>query len=185
MEQNQQQAITEHPDYPGVPAYPGPALPPSTSLRAPMPSPQHHPVAHPTPHPYAPSATMGTAPVRWVTDQRPTSGAVIAIAWVLTVVTLGYLLPWAVAASRGRANQGAIAVLNIFLGWSFVGWVVSLVMACQAHRVSVAPTANVLVVNQPPAQPVQPVLPPAGWYPAPDGYGQQYWDGRTWTAHRA
>ena len=125
---------------------------------------------------------MGTTPVRTVTDQRQPSGAVMAIAWVLTVLTLGYLLPWAIAATRGRSNQGAIAVLNIFLGWSFVGWVVSLVMACQAHSVSVAPTANVLVVNQPP---VQPSLPPAGWYPAPYGYGRQYWDGAAWTSHRA
>jgi len=137
------------------------------------------------PHPAAAApgtATMGTTPVRTVTDQRQPSGAVMAIAWVLTVLTLGYLLPWAIAATRGRSNQGAIAVLNIFLGWSFVGWVVSLVMACQAHSVSVAPTANVLVVNQPP---VQPSLPPAGWYPAPYGYGRQYWDGAAWTSHRA
>lgn len=28
------------------------------------------------------------------------------------------------------------------------------------------------------------ILPPAGWYAAPDGNGQQYWDGRTWTDHR-
>lgn len=40
-----------------------------------------------------------------------------------------YFVPWIVAASRKHNNSGAIAVLNIFLGWTFIGWVAALVWA--------------------------------------------------------
>jgi hypothetical protein len=43
-----------------------------------------------------------------------------------------YLLPWLIAAQRGHPNTASIAVINIFLGWTFVGWVVALAMACSA-----------------------------------------------------
>lgn len=49
---------------------------------------------------------------------------------VLGVVLFIYLLPWFVAEQRGHPNAGSIAVINIFLGWTFVGWVVALAMAC-------------------------------------------------------
>ncbi|MHA7686671.1 superinfection immunity protein [Corynebacterium evansiae] len=32
-----------------------------------------------------------------------------------------------VASNRKHSNSGAIACLNIFLGWTFIGWVVALV----------------------------------------------------------
>jgi hypothetical protein len=73
-----------------------------------------------------------TAPVV-LTDAQP-NGALTVIAWVIAVVTFGYMLPWAIAATRGKSNSGAIAVLNLLLGWSLVGWVVALVMACAAHH---------------------------------------------------
>lgn len=56
------------------------------------------------------------------------------IAWVCTVLTLGYMLPWAIAAQRNKSNTGPIGILTLLLGWSFIGWVVALVMACQAER---------------------------------------------------
>ena len=116
--------------------------------------------------PYGPRA-LNRGPV---TDQTPASGAVVAIAWVCAVCTLGYMLPWAVAATRGRSNQLAVGLINLLLGWSLTGWIVSLVIACQAHA----------------AVGIWPVLGPvAGWYPAPTGYGHEYWDGRVWTGHRA
>ena len=36
-----------------------------------------------------------------------------------------------------------------------------------------------------PSAPAMSSPPPAGWYPAPDGRGQQYWDGQAWTSHRS
>jgi len=74
-----------------------------------------------------------------------------AVAWILTVLTLAYLLPWAIAATRGKSNSGAIGVLNLLLGWTFIGWVAALVMACGSHQVVVmAPTVVVQQYAAPP-----------------------------------
>ena len=56
-------------------------------------------------------------------------------AWLVAVVTIGYTLPWAVAVSRQMPNQGAIAVLNLLLGWTGIGWIIALVMACAQRKV--------------------------------------------------
>jgi len=172
----------------GPPTTPFPTIGagPTTGSQQPVPTAHPTPTVQPIPttqpvH-WTGGATGGwSAPSQVVTDQRQVSGAVIAIAWVCTLVTMGYLLPWAIAASRGRSNQAAIGLLNLFLGWSFIGWVVSLVMACQAHAVRMVAPVNVMlatqVVTHPAAAP--------GWYPSPAGYGQEYWDGRVWTGHRA
>lgn len=44
-----------------------------------------------------------------------------------------YFLPTIVAVMRGR-QIGSVLVLNPFLGWTFVGWIVALVMAFSDHR---------------------------------------------------
>lgn len=68
-----------------------------------------------------------------VTDERPRPVQVV-VAWVLTVLTAGYFLPWAIAATRGKSNTGVVFWVNLVLGWTVVGWVVALVMALTAHR---------------------------------------------------
>jgi ABC-type sugar transport system permease subunit len=40
-----------------------------------------------------------------------------------------YFLPTGIALIRNRSNTGAIFVLDLFLGWTLVGWVVALVWA--------------------------------------------------------
>ncbi len=40
-----------------------------------------------------------------------------------------YFLPAIVAARRGHKNATAIFLTNLFLGWTFIGWVVALVWA--------------------------------------------------------
>jgi hypothetical protein len=101
------------------------------------------------------------------------------------------MLPWAIAATRGRSNQAAIGLINLFLGWTFIGWIVAIVMACQAHQVAgIGGHTTVVVAQNFPhvasSNPVDHSLgPAAGWYPAPSGGGQQYWNGTAWTEHRA
>lgn len=70
-----------------------------------------------------------------ITDAR-TNGAEVTIAWIVTVLTLGYMLPWAIAATRGKSNSWAVGLVNFLLGWTFIGWVAALVMACMAHQVA-------------------------------------------------
>lgn len=40
-----------------------------------------------------------------------------------------YFLPAIIAAVRHTHNSGAILLLNIFLGWTLIGWVIALIMA--------------------------------------------------------
>jgi hypothetical protein len=86
-----------------------------------------------------------------ITDKSG-KGAQATIAWVLAVVTIGYMLPWAIAATRGKSNAGSIGWLNLLLGWTLIGWIIALVMACGAHQT---------VAYQPPA-PQGPPAPPRG-----------------------
>ena len=40
-----------------------------------------------------------------------------------------YFLPAIIAYSRSKRDAGAILVLNIFLGWTAIGWIIALVWA--------------------------------------------------------
>jgi hypothetical protein len=40
-----------------------------------------------------------------------------------------YFLPAIIAAVRHTHNSGGILLLNIFFGWTLIGWVIALVMA--------------------------------------------------------
>jgi hypothetical protein len=50
---------------------------------------------------------------------------------VIALVAL-YFLPTLIAVGRHKANQGQVLVVNLFLGWSLIGWVVALTMAVGA-----------------------------------------------------
>jgi hypothetical protein len=53
-----------------------------------------------------------------------------------------YFLPWIIAGKRSHHQHGAIAVINIFLGWTFLDWVIALAMACSALKPAVVPAAG-------------------------------------------
>jgi hypothetical protein len=53
----------------------------------------------------------------------------VILAVLLGVCSVGYLLPTTIAIIRKRTNSVAIFVLNLFLGWTLIGWVVALVWA--------------------------------------------------------
>jgi hypothetical protein len=51
----------------------------------------------------------------------------------LLVVLALYFLPAIVALTRHVRNQASVIVINLFLGWTFIGWVVALAMACRTR----------------------------------------------------
>lgn len=57
----------------------------------------------------------------------------------MTLVMIGiamtlYFAPTLIAGVRGNPNTLAIGLINLFLGWTFIGWVVALVMAAWAKK---------------------------------------------------
>lgn len=52
----------------------------------------------------------------------------VALAGVAVAIAV-YFLPSIVASSRRHRSENAIIALNLFLGWTFLGWVGSLVWA--------------------------------------------------------
>jgi len=58
----------------------------------------------------------------------------VIVAWVVAILSLGYMLPWAVAVHRGMPNAGAIGLVNLLTGWTLVGWLVALVMASMQRQ---------------------------------------------------
>ncbi|MBI1179134.1 MAG: superinfection immunity protein [Alphaproteobacteria bacterium] len=48
------------------------------------------------------------------------------------LLLIAYFFPAMVAVARSHHNQLAIFMLDLFLGWTVLGWVVALVWACTA-----------------------------------------------------
>jgi hypothetical protein len=48
---------------------------------------------------------------------------------------LAYFLPTVIALVRERHEKFSIFLLNFFLGWSLIGWVIALIWACKSDRV--------------------------------------------------
>ena len=61
-----------------------------------------------------------------------------------------YFLPSLIASGRGLHQRGAILLVNLFLGWTFIGWIVALIWAI------VAPAPYVVYVQHPPYPPYPP-----------------------------
>lgn len=60
-------------------------------------------------------------------------GGAIHSSALLVVLGLCFL-PSIVAVARKITHQGSVVVIDVFLGWTFVGWVVALAMACRTNR---------------------------------------------------
>ena len=59
--------------------------------------------------------------------------------WLLGLFIGLYFLPTIIAHQRGVSSIWSIAVLNLFLGWTLVGWVVALALAVRdVNRKAVA-----------------------------------------------
>lgn len=80
-------------------------------------------------------------------------GEAIALSAVLFVPCL-YMLPTYEAWSRKQQNLQSIAALNLFLGWTVIGWVAALIWAFKKPDQAVqyaAPPASQPVMAGPPA----------------------------------
>ena len=53
-----------------------------------------------------------------------------------------YFFPFLIALKRDHVDSTAIFVLNLFLGWTFIGWVVALVWAVKKFDVKSKNSAN-------------------------------------------
>ena len=62
------------------------------------------------------------------------STTVKVVAWMVAVFSSLYVLPWAIAATRNLRNHWTIFWVDLLLGWTIVGWIVGLVMACRSKK---------------------------------------------------
>ena len=74
-----------------------------------------------------------------------------------TILTLSivfglYFLPSIVASRRAMANKNSVFVINLFLGWTFIGWIIALSMAVGQSK-SIKPVVQ-LAPKPPPNPPV-------------------------------
>jgi hypothetical protein len=65
----------------------------------------------------------------------------------LVLIAILYFLPVVVAGTRGHPQQGPIAIINIFLGWTLIGWVVALAWACSKFTPVAVPQVDVASGN--------------------------------------
>lgn len=70
-----------------------------------------------------------------VNDKRDRARQAL-LAWAAAFASCGYLLPWAIATTRGNADAQVIGAINFLAGWTVIGWFVALTMAVGRHRVS-------------------------------------------------
>lgn len=69
-------------------------------------------------------------------------GGGTVLGFVLIVVGIAvYWIPTVVAGTRHVPNLGSVVIINFFLGWTLIGWVVALAMACRSRAPSPQPAA--------------------------------------------
>jgi len=78
---------------------------------------------------------------------------------VLALIGLFYFLPSIVAYQRHNLNSGGVLVVNLLLGWTFLGWIIAFAMAAGGMR------REHLGMSAPPQY-------------SPDG--KFWWNGREW-----
>lgn len=70
--------------------------------------------------------------------QSDGGGAAFGLFTLFALVFLGalYFVPTIVAATRKHHNTPAVFVLNLLLGWTFIGWVAAMVWSVTATESS-------------------------------------------------
>jgi len=67
-------------------------------------------------------------------DSSASVRALLLSLLTLIVVVVVYVLPSIVAVARRVPSVGSVIVVNIFLGWTLIGWVVALALAVRSIR---------------------------------------------------
>jgi T4 superinfection immunity protein len=80
---------------------------------------------------------------------------------VAVIIMIAYLLPVLIGWSRHVADLGSVAVINIALGWTLVGWVIALAMAVRT-RPEPAPAVQIFQGILPPSSELPPSHPAHG-----------------------
>ena len=63
------------------------------------------------------------------------SDTVTGTQWMIFFAFLAfYLLPWFVAGIRGSKHWPWVAIIDVFFGWTVIGWFCALALACQEHK---------------------------------------------------
>jgi len=108
-------------------------------------------------------------------DSSGGGGAIVAI---MFLVVLGlYFIPTIVAFVRHVPDRGTVIVLNLFLGWTFIGWVVALSMAARSRPPTMVVVPQPVMLGHASPQP--------GWYRDPSDPGaERWWDGVAWSEAR-
>ena len=57
----------------------------------------------------------------------------IATLLLMLLAAMAYFLPTIVGVARMVPHLGSVFVVNLFLGWTFVGWVVALALAARSR----------------------------------------------------
>ena len=80
---------------------------------------------------------MGAGTVdRWGEDASPETNwepekdtriAHRVLAWIIAGLTLGYLLPWALAVQTSYPRHKSLLLVNATLGWTGIGWILALI----------------------------------------------------------
>jgi Superinfection immunity protein len=92
-------------------------------------------------------------------------GTLVGFAFALALL----FLPTLIAKSRNHPNALPIFLVNLFVGWTFIGWVISLVWACTrpSQRVLYAPVYPAVMASSHPtaaANSAVSILPPSSPY---------------------
>ncbi len=66
----------------------------------------------------------------------------LVLALAIPLIVGMYLLPTLVAVKRAVPDRGSVAVINVLLGWSFIGWVVALALAFRSRAARPGPTPS-------------------------------------------
>ncbi|HZT72153.1 MAG TPA: superinfection immunity protein [Terriglobales bacterium] len=53
------------------------------------------------------------------------SASPAVVLWMGIITTIQYFLPYITARIRGRSNLGGILIVNLFFGWTILGWCIA------------------------------------------------------------